>query len=222
MIDNSASMWERSLDVQTAASEFLDRVLSPGDRAFVISFDSFARLVQEPTSDRDLLENRLRSFQPQGLTVMNDAIMLGLLQFAATPGRRALVVFSDGVDKGSRHDLSQVIDLALRTAIPIYLIRAETEELTKIPDDEKFPRQRYERELASMIDGSGGEAYMLRGTEGLLDAYREIAEDIRRQILVTYVTEGRVGSLEWRKVDIRSKKRGVSLRAPKGFFVGSR
>ena len=222
VIDNSASMWERYLDVQAAASEFLDRVLSPGDRAFVVSFDSFARLVQEPTSDRELLKDRLRSVQPQGLTVMNDAMMLGLLQFAATPGRRALVVFSDGVDKGSRHELEQVIELARRTAIPIYLIRAETEELTSIPNDERFARERYERQLASLIDGSGGEAYMLEGSEGLLSAYREIADDINRQILVTYLTEGRPGPLEWREIELRSNRRGVSLRAPRGFFVGNR
>ncbi len=222
LIDNSASMWERALDVQAAASEFLDRVLDEGDRAFIVSFDSLARLVQKPTTDRDLLKAKLRGFEPQGLTVMNDAVMLGLLQFQATPGRRALVVFSDGVDKGSRHELDQVREMARRAGVPIYLVRAETEELTSIPNDERFARQRYERELASVIRSSGGDAYVLSGLQGLLDAYRQIADDIRRQILVTYLTEGKAGSLEWRDVEVRSRRPGVNVRAPSGFYVGSR
>lgn len=222
LIDNSASMWERYLDVQAAASEFLERVLKPKDRAFIVTFDSLARLVQPATSDVSLLEEKLRSFEPKGLTVMNDAIMLGLLQFEAAPGRRALVVFSDGVDKGSRHDLDQVLEVARRSATPIYMIRAETEELTSVPSGERFERERYEDDLRSLIDGSGGRSYMLQGLEALIDAYREIAEDITRQVLVTYVTEGELGELEWREIEVRPKTAGLHLRAPRGVLVGTR
>lgn len=222
VIDNSASMWTRHLDVQAAASEFLDRVLEPEDRAFIVSFDSLARMVQEPTADHDVLQEKLRTFQPGGLTVMNDAMMLGLLQLQSVPGRRALVVFTDGVDKGSRHDLDQVIAVARRSGVPVYLMRAVTEEMTVVPNAERYERERDESKLRTLIEGSGGRSFMLGDGDDLRSAWRSIAGDIRRQILITYLAEGSSGDPEWRTIEIRSRKEGLTLRGPGGVLIGAR
>jgi VWFA-related protein len=220
LIDTSSSMWERMLEVQLAATTFLDQVLGPRDAGFVISFDSAARLVQEPTRDRNLLKARIRELRPRGLTLMNDAMMLGLLQFEAIRGRRALVIFSDGIDKGSRHDLDQVKELSRRAAVPIYLIRAEPAVLPRTTQEERWARQRFDRQLVRLIEESGGRSFLLSGQEELGGAYGAIAEDIGRQILVAYTTEIRRGRSEWRRLEISATKPGLELRSPAGYLVG--
>ncbi|MEA2489334.1 MAG: Ca-activated chloride channel, partial [Acidobacteriota bacterium] len=122
LLDVSDSMQATLPDVQEAAIRFLESTLGERDRAFLVTFDSRARLVQPPTSDVALLRRQIMTIRPNGLTALNDAMALGLLQFEGTKGRRALIVFSDGFDLTSQYTAAEIADLARRVSVPVHAI----------------------------------------------------------------------------------------------------
>ena len=81
LIDVSDSMQKTLPDLQEAAIRFLQTVLGQRDRAFLVTFDSSARLLAPATSDVSRLHRDIMRIRPNGLTALHDAMVLGLLQF---------------------------------------------------------------------------------------------------------------------------------------------
>jgi VWFA-related protein len=121
-IDSSGSMgtvWRR---LHTVVRTFMAGALAAGDRAFLVDFDDTIRLLQPLTDDKPLLAARLNRLLVDGGTALNDGLLFSLLQFRSEPGRRALVVVTDGNDEDSRSKAVQVRDFAESMGVPIYFI----------------------------------------------------------------------------------------------------
>ena len=121
-IDSSGSMgivWRR---LHTVVRTFMAGALAAGDRAFLVDFDDTIRLLQPLTDDKPLLAARLNRLLVDGGTALNDGLLFSLLQFRSEPGRRALVVVTDGNDEDSRSKAAQVRDFAESMGVPIYFI----------------------------------------------------------------------------------------------------
>jgi Ca-activated chloride channel family protein len=104
LLDTSDSLRFRLQDVQDAAVAFVEQ-LRPEDRVMVVSFSSRVEILCEPTSDREALRRAIHSAYTHGGTRVYDAIDFvvreRLEQIAG--GRRALILFTDGIDTGSFH-----------------------------------------------------------------------------------------------------------------------
>ena len=96
-IDSSDSMKPIWWQLRTVAEQFLESSLAAKDRAFLVDFDDTIRLLQSPTASKSRLKNRLGRLIPQGGTSLNDGTLFSLLQYRSQPGRRALVVVTDGI-----------------------------------------------------------------------------------------------------------------------------
>jgi VWFA-related protein len=102
LLDTSASMIPRLDLVRQAAEQFIVR-LWPGDRARVGSFSDAVQMLGEFTEDRDALLRTLREDLHVGNpTRLIDAMADGMTALAPLPGRRVLVVFTDGCDTYSK------------------------------------------------------------------------------------------------------------------------
>lgn len=113
-IDLSDSMVPIWHQVREVSARFVDAALSPGDRAFVVGFSGEVRLTQPLTGDKRRLASQVRLLVPRIGTALNDGILFSLLQYGREPGRRALVVITDGVDRRSRSTPKQSADFAGR------------------------------------------------------------------------------------------------------------
>jgi VWFA-related protein len=104
VIDTSGSTHFKMEEMQDAAIAFLDQ-LRPNDRVIVISFDDQIRvLTHEPTSDRAALRAAIRQTRTGGGTRLYDAVDLVIRQqLSRVQGRKAMVLFTDGVDTTSKH-----------------------------------------------------------------------------------------------------------------------
>lgn len=205
LIDASSSMLTTLPDVQEAAIRFLDTALGENDRAFLVVFDSTARLVQPATADRELLRRQIMAIRPSGRTALNDAMILGLLQFEGVKGRRGMVVFSDGVDSASHYGAAGVHDLARRSNIPLYVIAAG-------------PATNSRTALKRLADATGGEMHPLTKLEALPEIYSEIEAGLRAQILAIIRTDGGKHENDWRAIEVDvTGRRGV--RAPAGYYA---
>lgn len=103
VLDTSASTRFRLDEIQDAAIAFVNQ-LRPDDRVIVVSFDEEVRVLAEATSDRYVLRDAIRRTRTGGSTKLYDAVDLVINQrLNREQGRKAVVLFTDGVDTASRH-----------------------------------------------------------------------------------------------------------------------
>jgi Ca-activated chloride channel homolog len=103
MIDTSGSTRFRLEEIQDAAIAFVNQ-LRPDDRVSVVSFDDQVRVLAEATNDRYTLRNAIRQTRTGDGTRLYDAVdMVINQQLSRVSGRKAIVLFTDGVDTTSKH-----------------------------------------------------------------------------------------------------------------------
>jgi Mg-chelatase subunit ChlD len=97
MLDTSGSTKEKLGLIRQAAISFVDQ-LQRADRVKVISFDDQVRDLNEFTNDRAVLRNSINKTMPGAGTKLYDAFEVALSSIKGIRGRKAIVLFSDGVD----------------------------------------------------------------------------------------------------------------------------
>ena len=103
LIDTSGSTKEKLQDIQDAAMAFVNQ-LRADDRVMVVSFDDKIRVLTQPTSDRYVLRGAIDQVRPGSGTRLYDAVDQVIRQeLNHIEGRKAIVLFTDGVDTSSKH-----------------------------------------------------------------------------------------------------------------------
>jgi VWFA-related protein len=101
VMDTSNSTDFKLEDIQAAAIAFVNQ-LKPEDRVMVVSFDSKIKFQTEPTNDRAELTRAIRRTRTGGGTRLYDAVDQVLKRLKQIEGRKAMVLFTDGIDTESR------------------------------------------------------------------------------------------------------------------------
>jgi Mg-chelatase subunit ChlD len=155
MLDTSASTQEKLGQIQQAAIAFTEQ-LQPADRVKVISFDDRVRDLSDFTSDRAVLQWAIRGTRPGQGTKLYDAMAFGLKALQRIKGRKAIVIFTDGVDSYSdRETYEKNRRMIEESGIIIYPIRFDTRD-----DLERMIRQQQQSgqviDLATILGGKPG------------------------------------------------------------------
>jgi hypothetical protein len=131
LLDTSASTEEKIGSIRRAAATFVEQLQS-ADRVKVISFDSHVRELSDFTNDRVALRNAIYKTEPGQGTKLYDAFELALSSLRTLRGRKAIVIFTDGVDW---HSDDATIESSLRgldeEGVIVYPIRFETRAETE-------------------------------------------------------------------------------------------
>ena len=103
MIDTSGSTHFKLNEIQDAAIAFVNQ-LQPNDRVMVVSFDDKIRfLIERPTNDREAMRRAIMRTRTGGGTRLYDAVDQVINEHLShIQGRKAIVLFTDGVDTTSR------------------------------------------------------------------------------------------------------------------------
>lgn len=127
VIDTSGSTRFRLESIQDAAIAFLDQ-LRPADRVIVVAFDDQVRILSEATSDRNQLRAAIRRTHTGGGTRLYDAVDLVINdQLRRIQGRKAVVLFTDGVDSNSKQaSFESTLEEAVELDAMIYPIQYDT------------------------------------------------------------------------------------------------
>ena len=225
VLDTSSSMEDNLLDVQEAAIRFLETSVTSQDRVMLLTFGGSMRILW-PTGDRTQVERAILQMQPSGGTPLREAIVTALLQIPTTGARRALVVFSDGLDTGSNVSRDDLAEVARRSGVPIYVLLLPAEIGYETPRSGRnavlvpSARERAQREqggLRKLSEQSGGRVFKLGSFDELDTVWNAIAEDLANQSLVLFRTGP--SDKEWRAIEVSLNNRG-KLRAPLGIHVG--
>ncbi len=180
VIDGSGSMLESLGHAKRAAGEFLESTLDEGDEALLVDFDARPRLLHGRTEDVASLVDRFDEIRSRGGSAVYDAILFAALQLEAAPGRRALVVLTDGLDSGSRLSPRNCVEAARRTGVPIFVLALG-------PGYETTPSH-HRLALEQLAVESGGGWYRIRAMDDVPDAYRAIETQLRGQYLLGFST----------------------------------
>ncbi len=102
VLDTSGSMGRKNDEIHNAAIEFVNQ-LRPEDSVMVVSFDDRIRVLAEPTSDRYVLQDAIRRARGGQGTRLYDAVDMVINRYLNhIQGRKAIALFTDGVDTTSR------------------------------------------------------------------------------------------------------------------------
>lgn len=127
LIDTSGSTQFRLDDIHDAAINFVGK-LKLSDSVMVMSFDDRIKVECKATTDRDVITRAIRRTRTGGGTRLYDAVEDILKkQLKTIPGRKAVVLFTDGVDTTSyRASYETTVRLAEESDAPIYSVDYDT------------------------------------------------------------------------------------------------
>ncbi len=214
-IDSSASMFVKLPQVQFAAAEFLRGLSTRRDRAFVVGFGNEPQLARNTTSDLPRAIHALGGLQPEGQTAIWKAIVYSLVQLQGVPGKKALIVYSDGADEDPDFSFRTCLRFARKVGVPIYIILSNNEIVRT--EGRGLSVRSFLGRLESLVDSVGGRLFMARVGEDLEAVYRQIEEELRSQYLVGYYSADQ-GGREWRPVAVDVKRAGLRARTIAGYF----
>ena len=126
ILDTSNSAEDRLGAMQETALTFA-REVSPGDKMMVMSFDNEVRQLTDFTADHKEIEASIKGTESGFGKLLYEAVMRGLDQLKDKEGRRALILFSDGVDMRSIDASAEdTFRKAEEIGAVIYVIRFDT------------------------------------------------------------------------------------------------
>jgi len=192
VIDNSRSMEPRKQRLDAAALSFV-RKSNPEDETFIVHFDDTARIDRDFTDNIPLLEETLAGVKPYGQTAIYDALILALDHMdSATRPKRAILLFTDGVDNSSKHTLSEAIEATKRTHVAVYVVG-----LLSASGGEKA-----EDSLVRIAEASGGRAFFPLTVEEARTYMERVARDLREQYTLGYFPSNPSHNGAWRSVRV--------------------
>lgn len=259
LVDTSLSQ-RRVLDKERSASySFLDRLLREDkDQAFVIHFDSQVELLQDFTPSRPKLQAALQSLQtpqfdsdrggsssgggggrgsrPRGAgTLLYDAIYLAADELMSKQhGRKALIILSDGVDRGSKEGLTAAIITAQRADTVVHSILFKDEEGFGNRGGGMMGQRgggrrggRYPREerpdgkkiLQQISKETGGRMFEVSRKNTVDKIYSEIEEELRNQYSLGYTPDKDSGA-GYHKIQLTTKQKELVVQARDGYYAG--
>jgi VWFA-related protein len=251
-----------------------DKASMASDEAFLMHFDREVELLQDFTASRDKLHHELEDMGPssksrddrqgpetsdddrdhsqqsRGGTQLYDAVFLASSEvMKPSDGRNALVVFSDGVDRGSKDTLNDAIDAADKANVVVYTIYFKGEQEHSgmgFPGSGGHHGGGYpgggggypggggrpgghggERE--SNVDGkkimeqiatrTGGRFYEAKGSSKLEEIYTQITEELRGQYLLTYTPDAVDKEGGYHKVALKANKDDLTVATREGYYA---
>lgn len=126
VLDTSNSTLDRLKAIQNTAVDF-SKQLRPGDRMMAIAFDHEVRRLTDFSEDRRELEEAIRGTESGFGKLLYEAVARALEELKSVEGRRAVVLFSDGVDMRSiEASLEGTTKTAEQLGAVIYVVRFDT------------------------------------------------------------------------------------------------
>lgn len=221
LLDISGSMRQLGkLEAAKQAIRYFVDTMKPNDEFALICFaDEQVAWITDFTSDRKNFLLRLSVQEAFGQTALSDAV-------AATPklvdekikGRKAIVLFTDGVDNASKLSDWQAIRLARSVNVPIYSVG-----FTAMPDKLRLQGS-VDQDLrlpATFSRETGGLLFQVHDPDEVKEAAATILGEIRFQYLVGYYPTSRAWDGRFRRIELEARRDSLQVRTRNGYYARS-
>jgi len=207
VLDTSGSMNRSMRFLQEAVVNFVYK-LDSVDTAMVVSFNDSVKGSANFTGDIDRLERFVEGLQAWGGTSLYDAIHYSLNRIRDEPGRKAVIVFSDGADTTSTMRDREVVDYARAVEATIYSIGFKGSGPGGSP-------RGFLKKIASE---TGGQFFAPGDIGDLVKVFNEISDELKNHYLLAY-TPKREADGTWREIRLEVDRPDVEVRVRKGYFA---
>lgn len=244
LIDTSPSTEYKIEEIQRAAIAFVDQ-LKPQDSVMVIEFDANVNVLTESTNNRELIYKAIRRADFGGGTSLYDAVQFSLAKrLSAVQGRKAVVLFTDGVDTAShKANYDSTLNMAEESEsliFPIYYntffetargslgninggIIPSTDRGYNPPGTTAAEYALGKKYLEELANYTGGRVFRPESTPGgLTAAFEGIAEELRRQYNIGYVPKKDGTPGQRKQIRVRVDRPNLVLRARDSYIVGKK
>lgn len=233
IVDTSWSQLPFIEQHQRTLTQFLGQVLRAQDQAFLLSIPGRVQMAVDLThSVNDLqngvnnLQSRTGVFPPFGEPCPPAKILLkevfctsplwnsvydgASLRMLQAEGRKALILWSDGMDVKSQHTLTDTIEAAQRAATTVYTIRAGN-LLSSLGGGKG--------NLSRLANETGGRAYSATDETGSQKIFSEIEAELRGTYILAFSLPPNARDGKFHKLKVTTKRRGVAIRTRAGYFA---
>lgn len=225
VIDASSSMHVDLPLVQKAACGLV-RTLRASDRGAVVEVKDAIRIPQPLTSDQGQIEAIIHGLTASGSTALYDGLYIMLKEFErARRGnpevrRQVLILLSDGLDNTSHLPFDEVMELARRVGVNIYVI-ALRGEVASVPRSEQHVTVlQAEYAMRAVAREAGGRAFFPKTAQELPAIYGAIAQELASQYELGYVAVKPGGDGAFRRVVVRlSPRTNAFARTRSGYYA---
>ncbi|HEY4597655.1 MAG TPA: VWA domain-containing protein, partial [Thermoanaerobaculia bacterium] len=210
LLDTSGSMAEggRLDQAVQGALGFFEKVITPKDRAAVITFADQPNLAVRFTNQAAVLAGGLAGLTASGNTTLYDSIIYGLYYFGGVKGKRAIIILTDGKDEGSHYSFGDALDYARRSGVAIYTVGIS---LSTQNADVRL-------KLSRLADETGGRFFFIEKAKELDGIYDTIQKELRSQYLLAYQSSKEGNDDKFRVVDVKMSKPGMEAKTVKGYY----
>jgi VWFA-related protein len=199
------------LDGFRRALETMRRSLRNDDRGRLVLFDPRIREVNG-IEERPVEITSVNPSSDGGASALIDALAISLVRDDNPDYRRMAIVLTDGQDGGSFLDEPELMDVAARGDITVFVV-AVTDGTTRVPQ-----RPANERMLRALADTTGGALTVVQRDGDLATSFVRELEDFRTSYVLRYSPTGVEGA-GWHDIEVRLNRQGrFNVRARKGYF----
>ncbi len=191
LFDTSNFMYRGFVYAEDAIADFV-RGLDRADSVAVYTFSRNLSRAATLTHDRAEAISGLRKAVAGDDTALYNGLLLALRDAAKVPGRKVVIVFSNGPDNASMVAPDDVRAVAEDEGIPIYVI--STNDADKDPISTSVFRR--------IATQTGGKAYWAKTWQKQVEAFEAIREDLGNSYTVTYYPAANSND-GFRKIDIQ-------------------
>ncbi|MEO8432669.1 MAG: VWA domain-containing protein [Acidobacteriota bacterium] len=218
LVDTSGSMKlaEKLQNAKRAIRRIVQQRRTGDDFALFEFAEEEVSLLSDFSPDPAKLFHALDRLEAGGRTALFDAV-------AATPsrmmqgknGKRAILLFTDGVDNASRLSALEMAEILQQVSVPVYAVGMKNAAFDRLSDAERKDLALDNLKLLSYT--SGGQLFLAGGEEDLEPIAAKIDAEIRKQYLLGFAPSGR-GELKYRVVVVSIAKPGKwTIRARRGY-----
>lgn len=236
LLDVSGSTQAQLQAIRTAANTFIKR-LRPNDRLLLVSFDGKINVLTEAVTLTELRKHKLRLDALHEGTLLYETVGFVLNQrLAGIPGRKAIVMLTDGVDNGSRKaSLKQNLRDAEEANVVIYTVQYNTlpqlpARLTQIADSKTREQVRLKLTknyavgssyLQFLAEKTGGRMYRADDLAEVPTMFNAITDELGRQYSLGYYPKGEVHAGEKRDIKVKTRTPNLVVRARQSYTASA-
>ena len=204
VLDTSGSMRDKIDKVTQAALAFI-KASNPDDEEFLIGFNSEVELLEDFTSDIDMISDTLNNTTVTGGTALYDAIYLAVqkAQTGSKP-KKAVILITDGEDRDSYYKLEEMVAKVQESDVQIYSIGF----LNAAPDKGLFGRwsksepEKAQDALTRISEETGARAFFPKDIREIDKIVAQVAHELRSQYSISYTSSNSARDGTWRRVKV--------------------
>lgn len=213
LLDISASVRNRLKFEQEAALDFFPARAAPPGPGGVLCFQSRCLSASGPDLQPECAGNGRARAGGAGATALYDAIFIAARRLEREPGRRVIIVVSDGQNTVSRVTRERALEEVNRTDAIIFgicpIIRTEYDDFLPPPDND----------FDLLCRQTGGRVFMVTSLSELTTGFAQLEAELRAQYVLSYYSSNDARDGRFRRIEVRVKRPGVTVRARSGYYA---